>query len=394
MRLRSLKAGARRWPRGMTALLFGLLLPVLVGFAALAVDTAVLATARSQLSTAADAAALAGAQQLATESRVRGTTDMSGPIAAANAQASTFAAANHVIGQGVTVVQNPNNDPGGDVVVGYLDPNVLTSTMITAAGSASFFNAVQVTAARSADRGGLVPNYFGGLMGFRGSNVSVKSTSVAQNYTIAGFKTAHSASANLLPIVLDVTTYSKILARQTTDSYTYNPTTNTVTNGSDGVYESVLYPVSAGLPGNWGTIKVGVSNNSTSILGAQIRNGITPAQLATYPNGVIQLDTTLTPPAITFGGNPGISAGIKDDLESIIGKPVTIPIYDTSGGNGNNSWYHVIAFAGVRVLAVNFQGNPKYVVIQPALVNDPTAIAGTPQSSWLNGGLIVLHLAQ
>ena len=88
----------------------------------------------------------------------------------------------------------------------------------------------------------------------------------------------------------------------------------TVTSGADGVTESQLYPVTSGSPGNWGTINVGVSNNSTSVLGAQIRYGITPAQLATFPNSTIALDTTQTPPSITFSGNPGISAGIKDDL--------------------------------------------------------------------------------
>jgi hypothetical protein len=109
---------------------------------------------------------------------------------------------------------------------------------------------------------------------------------------------------------------------------------------------------------------------------------------------VIQLDTAQTPPSITFSGNPGISAGISSALQSIIGKPVTIPIYDTNGGNGNNAWYRVVAFASCRLLAVNFQGNPKYVIIQPALVTDGTAIAGTAQSSWKSGGLVVLHLSR
>jgi hypothetical protein len=109
---------------------------------------------------------------------------------------------------------------------------------------------------------------------------------------------------------------------------------------------------------------------------------------------VIALDNTLTPPSITFSGNPGISAGIKSALDAIIGQPVTIPIYDTNGGNGNNAWYRVIQFAPARILSVNFQGNPKYVIIQPALVTDPTAIPGSPQTSWTSGGLVVLHLTK
>jgi Flp pilus assembly protein TadG len=380
-------------------MLFGLLLPAFLGFATLSVDTAVIATARDQLSTAADAAALAGAQQLANDYRLRGSIDMTPDIAAANTQAASFAQANNVLGQGVTLVQNPSNAAGGDILVGYIDPTLppKTSPFVTASASASLFNSVQVTAQRTAYRGTAVPTFFGGLMGYNGANVSVSATATAASYAIKGFKSVNNLGAALLPIVLDVNTYNQMidpLNTQFTDQYTYDPATKTVTTGPDGVHESLLYPVSAGLPGNWGTIKVGVSDNSTSTLAAQIQYGITPSQLATFPGGVIQLDPTLTPPSITFSGNPGISAGLASALESIIGDPVSIPIYDQSGGVGDNAWYRVIAFAACRIMSVNFQGNPKYVIIQPALVNDPTAIPdpNQPMQSLSQGGVLVLHL--
>ncbi len=393
MTVRNVLQWGRLRRRGVAALLFGLLLPLLIGFASLSVDTAVLATARAQLSTTADAAALAAAQQLASEYRVRGITDLTSTIAAANTQAAAFASANLVLGQGVTLIQNPTNDPSvGDVIVGYLDPDNPATPMVTAAASAPLYNSVQVTAVRAAARGTVVPTVFASLMGFNGTDLSVQSTATAWNYSISGFQIKNNLNAQLLPIVLDSTTYQAMIAGTTTDQYTYNPVTNSVTTGPDGITESKLYPVSSGSPGNWGTIKVGVSNNSTSVLAAQIENGITPGQLAMYPGGVFQLDTTLSPPSITFSGNPGISAGISSALQSIIGKPVVIPIYDQNGGNGSNAWYRVIAFAGVRLLSVNFQGNPKYVIVQPALVTDSTAIPGAAQSSWTSGGLLVLHL--
>jgi hypothetical protein len=73
---------------------------------------------------------------------------------------------------------------------------------------------------------------------------------------------------------------------------------------------------------------------------------------------------------------------------------VIIPIYDINGGNGANAWYRVINFACVRILAVSFQGNPKYVIVQPANIYDPTAIPGTAQSSWSMGGVIEIYLAR
>jgi hypothetical protein len=191
-------------------------------------------------------------------------------------------------------------------------------------------------------------------------------------------------------------TYAAMLQRGTTDQYTFTPgnytypladgTPNGVTAGTDGLTESRLYPVGSGYRGNWDTIKVGVTDNSTSIVGAQIQYGITPQQLATYPGGVIQPDPTTG--MIQFEGNPGISSGLKAALISIIGKPVRIPIYDPaySGGNGNNLIYSIICFAPVRILAVNFQGKFKYVIIQPAGVpDDPTQLWGGIRNGPVTG---------
>src|SRR5262249_25417167 len=148
------------------------------------------------LSTASDAAALAGAQQLATEYRVRGITDLTTTIAAANTKAAAFATANKVLGSGVTLVQNPSNTPStGDVLVGYMDPNNPGTSMVTAAGSSQLFNSVQVTATRSPSQGGGVPTFFGSLMGYKGGSVSVQSTATIWNYTISGFKADNSSSA-------------------------------------------------------------------------------------------------------------------------------------------------------------------------------------------------------
>jgi Flp pilus assembly protein TadG len=388
----SLRHAVRR-RRGAAAMLFGLMLPIVIGMAALAVDVALVAVARSELSTAADAAALAGAWQLATEYRVRGETNLTNEITAANNEAVVLGALNQVLGAMPVIRANLQNQSGGQIMVGYLDPTNPQSTLDSSSASTTLFNSVQVTTKRDASHNGFVPTIFSQLLGFKGAAVSVSSTATAQTYSISGFQSVGSLSANLLPIVLDKTTWQSMMNGQSTDQYTYNPSTNTVTSGPDGIFESQLYPVGSGSPGNWGTIKVGVSNNSTSTLSAQIQNGITPGELATFPNNTIALDTSLSPPSITFPGNPGISAGIKAALTSIIGKPVAVPIYDTNGGNGSNAWYRVIAFQPARILSVNFQGNPKYVIIQPALLNDQTAIAGSAQS-WTKGGMISLQLSR
>src|SRR5258708_13255825 len=100
---------AARSPRGAAALLFGVMLPVFIGFAALAVDTSMIAVARSQLSTAADSAALAGAQQLATENRVRGATTLTTEITGANNQSLAFPQKNSVLAPPPVLSTNISN---------------------------------------------------------------------------------------------------------------------------------------------------------------------------------------------------------------------------------------------------------------------------------------------
>src|SRR4051794_28667040 len=108
---------ALRHPRGAAAVLFATLLPAFVGFSALSVDTAVVAVARTHLSTAADAAALAGAMKLATENRVRGGTNLTAELTAANNQAVSLATSNHVLGAMPVVNANGSNQSGGQIMV-------------------------------------------------------------------------------------------------------------------------------------------------------------------------------------------------------------------------------------------------------------------------------------
>jgi Flp pilus assembly protein TadG len=99
--------------RGSIAIFVAIAAIVLIGVMGLAIDTGYTLTARAQLQNAADAAALAGAAQLATP----GQTDYDKVRAAAVA----VAARNFVVGScptGVALDPNPTNDPNGDIVVG------------------------------------------------------------------------------------------------------------------------------------------------------------------------------------------------------------------------------------------------------------------------------------
>lgn len=386
--------------KGAVIALIAVMMPVFVGLAALSADIAVLAAARSQMQTVSDAAALSAVRQLASDRRVEMPISLATEITAAHARLRAITSKNRVLGQAPVLNYTTGVANGADVVFGFLDWKQDTTTLTpdhTAAPST--YNSVRIFARRDSTHGGGIPNFFAALFGQNSTDIEVSSTATVQLFRIAGFSAANNQNARLLPIVLSKPNYDAMIAGTTADQYSYNTTTGAVTSGADGVKESVLYPVSAGNAGNWGTIKVGVSNNSTSTLGSQIRDGVTPAQMINEfpPNGNVSLnqyDSATSTYYHTFSGNPGISSGIKDDLTAIIGKPVSIPIYDLTGGNGNNAWYRVIAFASVRIVSVNFQGNPKYVVIQPAINTDPTAVKSSTAATWQEGGMISLFLSR
>lgn len=372
---------------GTILVLAAMVLVVLLGFVALAVDVGILAQARAQLKTVADSAALAGARQLASERRLSTTiTNLDPEISEAKRLAIVAGNANKVL----------NNDmllTNSNIVVGYKqvtspNPDPPDSAVNTSV-PATQFNSVQVTASVT------VPALFSSVFGSTGKVVSVTSTATVELVKVGGFQSVNGSRPALLPIVIEKAAYDRMMRGETGDSYTFTssndnpPSPNGVSDGPDGVKESVAYPVKDGLSGNWGTINFGVSSNSTSILGAQIRYGMTVDQLSReYPSGIATVPHR-------FSANTGISAGIKDDLTSIIGKPVTVAIYNGSGGNGNNAWYDVSEFGSVRIVAVDLKGGEKYVVIQPAIGNDPSGIPSTGDPvSWSSGGMVFLHLSR
>ena len=316
MRWRDGRAGIGQRRDGAIAVIVAVLMTMLLGFVALVADIMVVATAHHQLSIGADAGALSGADALADDRRLAPVVNLDPIFATARSRAQKIATLNEVLGDAPVVQTNTINSKGGDIVLGYfVDSRDPASPFLTDATYRSRYNSVQVRGARTDDRGGPVPPFFSRIWGRDGSRVSVAATATALNYSIAGFKITPNKNADLLPIILDYQTYEDMIdpAVSTTDQYRYDPASKQVWSGPDGVEESLLYPVKNGYPGNWGTVKIGVSNNSTSTLGAQIRYGVTPQQLGMYPGGRLELDRVDSrgAPYTMLGGNPGISSGIK-----------------------------------------------------------------------------------
>ncbi|MCL5770345.1 MAG: pilus assembly protein TadG-related protein [Planctomycetes bacterium] len=142
--------------RGFSLVLTAMSGLALIGLMGLATDTAWVFLSAHQLQNAADAAALAGADQLRQNA------------AAAQDEAIQTAAANTAGDKSVQLVPNSDNAAGGDVVIGVwrYDTQTFTPTLV-------YPNAVQVVARRTSNSlNGALPLFFGQMFGITTVNVS------------------------------------------------------------------------------------------------------------------------------------------------------------------------------------------------------------------------------
>jgi hypothetical protein len=360
---------------------------IMFAFLAFAVDIGYILTTQAQAQRAADAAALAGAIELASQDRLTQDSILD-LYDAARDSAVEFAGLNRVAGDGATINRNGWNLPVGDVVIGRLDDTTDRSVQLTFADW-EHYNAVQVRIRRTqSSEDGRVPLYFSRLLGVDSASVVAEAIAVLQ-FGMDGFRaTEETGNVGALPFALDLNIWNDLLAGNGPDNYEYDEETDSIWSGHDGLLEIVMYPGGGGgngngngshtTPGNFGTIDIGSSGNSTNDLVRQINEGISPDDLA-HHGGELALDPLTE--SMTLNGDTGLSAGLEDALVGVMGAPRIIMLYDSVTGQGNNAQYNIVGFAGVRIVDVNLRGRDKGIVIQPAIVTDPAIIVNETSTS-------------
>ena len=318
------------------------------------VDIGYLANARSELQRTADSAALAACWEYA------------GTLAEGGSESAAALASRTTAGQAAgpnDVCNAAMQIAPADIVIGYLaDFHDRSSALLTS--NSALFNAVEVRARKAEGTNGPVPFFFARIFGYDGMPAEATATAAVVK-SVGGFQTPSDGSnVEMLPFALDWPTWSDLLNGNAADDFTWNSGDRKVENGPDGILEVNLYPKGNGSPGNRGTVDIGSSNNSTADIARQILSGISPSDLA-YHNGKLEFDNNGELP---LNGDTGISAGVKDELQSIIGKPRIIPIFSQVNGPGNNAIYTIVRFAGIRIMEVKLTGSKssKRLIIQPA----------------------------
>jgi hypothetical protein len=356
-------------------------LVALFAFTAFVVDVGYITLTKAELSKAADGAALAAVSELPDGFGVGAEIDQA--MADGNGRDSAVAVgnANESACRTTTYL-----DAARDVRFGRYQWNEVASKWEKFWGETPY-NMAEVTFRRNVTSSGLPSSagdgplelFFAPVFGTYRAGTQASST--AAMLPAVGFRIEPGSGlkTSILPIALDIETWDALINQSVgSDQYSYNPASGTVSSGGDGIREVNLYPNgSADLPpGNRGTVDIGPTNNSTADLNRQILDGINEADLAALADQGIEL--RWDPGAITLNGDPGVSAGIKEELETIKGQPRAIPIFSAVSGPGNNAQFTIEKFVGVRVMFVQLTGKPasKKVIIQPAPLIDPTAITG------------------
>jgi Flp pilus assembly protein TadG len=159
---RRFDAAASGRERGAIAVYVAVVLLLIIGFAGLALDTALVKLTTRQLQDAADAAALAAVQEAWVD-------DAGTNFARTRQAAMDIAAANQAAQDPVQLEANVANATAGDIVVGTWDRDSRAFTATTSTRP----DAVKVTARRtSASPGGSLALLFGGIFGTAASDVS------------------------------------------------------------------------------------------------------------------------------------------------------------------------------------------------------------------------------
>jgi Flp pilus assembly protein TadG len=366
----------RRTRKGTITILAAIMTVVLVGMVAFCVDIGYVLSAKEELQRSADASALATCWEFA--QRVSDGYNVNDSQTYAREVTTQYASENQVTGHGMTLNTNSGNAPDGDIVFGYVaDFNNSQSPLQT--GTPATYNAVRVRLHKNSDSNGEVPYFFAKIFGLEGQVLNSEATAGIIR-DVKGFRApADGDNLDILPYALDQTTWQNLVNNTGSDAYSWNPESKTVSVGADGLKEVNLFPQGTGSPGNRGTVDIGSSNNSTAAIAQQILHGISPADLA-FHGGKLEFDSN---GQLFLNGDTGISAGVKDELASIIGKPRIIPIFSSVTGNGNNAMYTIVKWQGIRIMAVKLTGSmsQKHVTIQVAPVVTYGVIPATTTGS-------------
>jgi len=379
--------------RAVTVVLVAVMLPVLLGVAALTIDVGAMYGVRNDLQISADSAALAAAAAYASNSMLQirlgygGDMELYDTMATGYTEVGRVAALNNSFGIATTAVSS------SDVNFGWIDITSGTSPLDTTAASSSY-NAVRVTVRRAAGGpNGALDLFFAPLFGRSRTDVAASAVAVLDD-RFEGYGVADGGAA-LWPFTVNETVYQQEIINGG-DNYDFDSATATILPGSDGVREINLYPY-IDTPGNFGLLKIGHNSSSAAVEATQIEEGVSAAELENEigSSTFSFYDGSGNPITYTIDGTPGLKASLESAIDTRVGEVVAYLLHDQATGNGANTDYHITTIVFGRVMDVQLQGaaSSRGLWLQPvAYVGAGVRVTSTAPSS--NGEIGKLVLAR
>lgn len=321
---------------GSVAVFLCFLMLPLLGLLALSVDYGFLLYVRTDLQRSADQAALAGVRDLIPDAY--GNQDLE----KAKATIRDYIAKN--LGDEFQVLET-------DIEFGKINNSkIYNSVEFLETG---LYDTVRISIRNDSFANHSISLYFARLFDKDDSDVSVTSTAILQPARYLGPGTA------ILPIAVELDTWNSIEQGEAISVY------------GDGRIENEFGSV---IPGNWGTVDIGTSGNSTADLKRQIEVGINESDLASLnqQNRTPSPDRIDSQQPMTVNADTGFSAGIKNSVILVEGQTRLMPIYDTVYGNGgNNVEFRIVGWAVVQIVDSRWNGSQNtYVQVRKSFRYD------------------------
>jgi Flp pilus assembly protein TadG len=389
--------------RGAVVPLTAILLIPLVGMLAFAIDLGYVVQTNMELQNAADAAALAAAEQLPPyyvqyyQSGANQATVLSGAKTKARSFASKYAWF-HRAGNATSVALDTTND----VVFGYQDAN---TAFTTSPPSGSFPNTVQVTL-RLDGGGSTNPKlglFFGPVLGVGSVTVTATARATIYNGEVSDFT---GANGSLLPATLDTQIWSSFVdtGKGSLPDFSYTGTVSDAPNTVSfpavaGAPQILVVPDPNGRPGGWNYLSLDSSSNSNDDFKNWFSTGLRSQDLTALHNGG-QLPLPAQPNNLDFAsyywkGAPGdrgnsepfpaagavrllpLFAHVPVDQSgagSYVANDKNKGLWDGHAGDGQNCWFNIVRFVAVVVT-----DNSSGLNVQPAGMTDTSITLSNPQ---------------
>jgi hypothetical protein len=369
--MRSIPSNLQR-RRGAMAPVAALLLVVLLAMVAFAVDIGWMTTAQAELQTAADAAALAGAQPLVAayvQYHLPGQKDPSAILNTALADARTRAkecASYNAAGEvkSLTLLDS-------DIEFGFTDSNKNYTPMPTYTG---FPNTIKVRLRRDGQANNPLQLYFAQVLGAARTDLSATASAALYGGVIDSFNVGNNKSIALLPMTYDADHWDQFLATGLDPDGEHSL-------AYDGTTQLRVYS-STNDKGNFGELALDDEHAGTAEIRTWIRSGLSPCGVKTLTDRKLLPLSAHDPSKWDWLGNPGFRASTVMDVNARAGKTFFLPLfkaknssakgYQAGVGAGSHYNYNIVRFVPIKIMPP-FDWN-KEIVVQPAAVSDSNLI--------------------